>query len=210
MKSNKRTARRAEIEATAYRLLDEAGVSGLSIRALAKAARASNETLYRWYGDKAGLLAALVAGNTDLVRAAMDKAAARGDGPLEQLREMGPVLLQMVLSDRAIALNRAAAADSSGDLGRAIASGGRETVGPMIGALFARARAAGALPGTDETGDLIPVYLGLLIGDQQIRRAIGTLPPPSAEDCRRRADWALETILQIARAGPARPKGLPQ
>lgn len=209
MQTSKRAARRAEIEATAYRLLDEAGVGGLSIRALAKAARASNETLYRWYGDKAGLLAALVAGNTDLVRRALDDAAARSDGPLAQLRAVGPVLLHMVLSDRAVALNRAAAADTSGALGRAIATGGRDTVGPMIGALFARARRAGELGG-DQSEHLIPTYLGLLIGDQQIRRVIGTLPAPSMDECRARADWALDTALQVARAGPARPKGVPR
>ena len=51
MKPDRKEARASQIEQVAFDLLDKRGAAGLSMRAVAKAARASNETLYRWYGD---------------------------------------------------------------------------------------------------------------------------------------------------------------
>ena len=65
--------------------------------------------------------------------------------PLEILAQLSPKLLEMLVSDRAIALNRAAAADSSGVLGGAIASAGRQTVAPLIAKTLERAKANGDL-----------------------------------------------------------------
>ena len=72
MRDEARTKRAEEIEAAAYRLLEERGYDGLSMQAVAKAAKASNETLYRWYGDKLGLFSALIAGNTATVGAVLE------------------------------------------------------------------------------------------------------------------------------------------
>ena len=130
MKSDKQEERRTQIEEAAYRMLGEKGYAGTSVQAIARAAKASNETLYNWYGDKKGLMIALVARNTEVVRTTLAENAA-GD-PMAQLARLGPVLLGMVLGPRAVALNRAAAADPSGDLGRAISAGGREVVAPMV------------------------------------------------------------------------------
>ena len=55
MARSKRDIREEEIEAAAYRLLEERGFAGTGMQAIAQAAHASNETLYRWYGDKTGL-----------------------------------------------------------------------------------------------------------------------------------------------------------
>jgi len=173
MKDETRDARRAQIEEAVYRLLDEKGYGGTSMQAIARAAKASNETLYNWYGDKKGLMAALIARNTDVVRAALADGAA-GD-PLDRLARIGPILLGMVLGPRAVALNRAAAADASGDLGRALSMGGGAVVAPLIAALMARAVATGRLRGDPPA--LAQIYLTQLIGDLQIRRVIGAMPP---------------------------------
>lgn len=106
-----REFRRQQIEDAAYKMLGEKGYAGTSMQAIARAAKASNETLYNWYGDKKGLMAALIARNTNVVLAALSDAH-DGD-PLAQLARIGPILLEMVLGPRAIALNRAAAADAS-------------------------------------------------------------------------------------------------
>lgn len=183
-------ARRVQIEDAAYALLDEKGYAGTSMQAIARAAKASNETLYNWYGDKKGLMAALIARNTDTVRGALADTA-QGQ-PLDRLSLIGPTLLAMVLGPRAVALNRAAAADPSGDLGRAIALGGRDTVGPLIEGLLAQS----PLPG-DPTR-LTQLYLSLLIGDLQIRRVTGAMVAPSQSFCTARANDALTTLQRIA------------
>ncbi len=73
MRKSARAERARQIEETAYALLDQHGLEGLSIQALAKAARASNETLYRWYGDKTGLFKALVVRNAEEVRTLLEQ-----------------------------------------------------------------------------------------------------------------------------------------
>lgn len=186
MATTKQDARRAQIEEAAYRLLDEKGYAGTSMQAIARAAKASNETLYNWYGDKKGLMAALIARNTDTVREALSGVATVD--PLERLGLLGPPLLTMVLGPRAIALNRAAAADPSGDLGRSLASGGRETVAPLI--------SHSPLRGKAEV--LAQLYLTLLIGDLQIRRVTGAMDTPSQAFVDARAADAFDTLKRLA------------
>ena len=60
MRSEKKQARHEAITKAAYAQLAKNGYDGTSMLSIAKAAKASNETLYRWYGDKQGLFAAMV------------------------------------------------------------------------------------------------------------------------------------------------------
>lgn len=190
MEDNSKDLRRQQIEDAAYRMLGDKGYAGTSMQGIARAAKASNETLYRWYGDKKGLMAALIARNTDTVRAALTGLA--DADPLTRLGLIGPTLLAMVLGPRAVALNRAAAADPSGDLGRALSQGGRETVGPLIAALIADSPLRG------DPAALTHLYLTLLVGDLQIRRVTGAMPPPDQAFCDRRAAEALDHLKRLA------------
>ncbi len=201
MRIEKREARAAEIERAAYEILEGQGFSGLSVQAVAKAARASNETLYRWYGDKAGLFEALIRRNSALVAEALE--AARGETPLLRLRSIGPVLLTMLLGPRAVALNRAAAADASGALGRALAREGRDTVAPWVIAEMSAAVDAGELSGAAPEV-LAETWFSLLIGDLQIRRATGALAEPRPAYIETRAQGALD---RLARLYPPRASG---
>ena len=119
-----------------------------------------------------------------------------GGDPLETLDLLGPKLLALLTGVRAIALNRAAAADTSGELGAAISQNGRETVLPMIAAVLEKARAGGQLH-FETTEEATELYLNLLVGDLQIRRAIGRAPVPTAADCNARAKRALDLLRHI-------------
>lgn len=196
MKTETRKSRRAEIERAAYEVLQAKGYGGTSMLAVAKAAKASNETLYRWYGDKTGLFAALVAGNTQALRDTLDDALAEHDDPLEALRRLAPVLLGTLTSDRAVALNRAAAADESGALGRAIAEGGRDTVAPLIADLIAQAIERGQIT-APSARIATEWYIALVIGDAQIRRVIGAVPEPSQAHVATLADARVAAFLKL-------------
>ncbi len=63
MRDENRRMRQQLIFAATYRLLAEKGYKGTSMLAVAKAAGASNETMYNWYGNKQGLLAAMIEDN---------------------------------------------------------------------------------------------------------------------------------------------------
>jgi AcrR family transcriptional regulator len=196
MRDENRSLRQDQIERAAYAVLDEKGYAGASMLAIAKAARASNETLYNWYGDKTGLFSALVRRNAAEVKALLEDQIAAGGDAIETLERVGPLLLRLVTSDRAVALNRAAAADPTGDLGRTIAAEGRETVAPLIAQVIGQGRAQGCLT-FDDLATACETYLGLLIGDIQIRRVVGRMPQPGPEALAARADAALRAFLRL-------------
>ncbi|WP_336072245.1 TetR/AcrR family transcriptional regulator [Nitratireductor rhodophyticola] len=196
MREEARTERQAQIERAAYRLLRERGYGGTSMLAIAREARASNETLYRWYGDKNGLFKTMVEANARETREALQRAIEAGDDPLECLENVAPVLLSMLLGERAIALNRAAAADESGELGAAIAAGGRNAVAPLVEELLRRACEAGSLTALSPS-TAAEQFLGLLIGDLQIRRVIGVLAEPEADFVEARVFTAMTAFKSL-------------
>jgi len=196
VRAEKRAARQAEIEQAAYDVLREQGYGAASMLRIAKQAKASNETLYSWYGDKAGLFRALIRRNAAEITARLEASLAEDLAPLESLRVLGPRLLALLTGPRAIALNQAAAADASGELGALIAEVGRDSVGPLIRQTLERARSAGDLAFTDSPAAL-DLYLDLLVGDLQIRRAIGRLPPLDEATVDKRAARALADFCYL-------------
>lgn len=204
MARQNRDLREEEIEVAAYKLLEQRGFAGTGMQAIAQAAHASNETLYRWYGDKIGLYRALIARNADLVGDAITQARGQGARGLAVLHLVGPILLTMLLSDRAVALNRAAAADPSGELGRTLAEAGRNAVAQQIDEVMAEAQDARALgarqAGGGEAvfpGDLAESWLTLLIGDLQVRRVTGAIAPLTPEQVEMRAARALDGLKRL-------------
>lgn len=193
--TDEKEERRQRIEAAAYAVLEEKGFKGASMLAVARAAKASNETLYNWYGDKVGLFASLIARNTAQVADELTWVRGQGGRGLEALERLGLRLVQMVTGERAVALNRAAAADMSRTLGAALGAGGRETVRPLLCELVDEALQDGQLSG--ETVQIVETYLALLIGDLQIRRAIGVLEPLGKKEAMARSERAMAQLKSL-------------
>ncbi len=196
MKEENRAIRQDQIEQAAYEVLREKGYASTSMLSIAKRARASNETLYNWYGDKVGLFRALVTRNADEVRAHLEESLIGDRLALDTLRSLGPILLSLLTGVRAVALNQAAAADPSGELGVAIAEAGRETVAPLIQKTLEKARGDGALSFVD-SHEAAELYLNLLVGDLQIRRVIGREPEPDAHYIAKRSQTALMYFCRL-------------
>lgn len=197
MRDEARQKRHEEIAAAAYRLLASHGYGGTTMLRVAQAARASNETLYRWYGDKDGLFLEMVRDNAAATGALLREALAGDDPPAQILAQFAPVFLQMLLGERAVLLNRAAAADPSGRLGAAISAGGRDEIQPLL---------ARVMEGLCEGTGADPVqaaewFLALLIGDQQIRRVIGELPAPDAAQIAGRCQQAMAGLVRLIGVG---------
>jgi len=196
MKDDARTRREAEIAAAAYALIEAKGFSGASMLMIAKKARASNETLYKWYGDKLGLFEALIERNSREVLDVLDARAKVQVAPLVQLEEISECLLEMLMSERAIVLNRAAAADPSGSLGAALAKSGRDTIAPVIGAVIDAARRNGDLAFGD-LSEALNTYVSLLVGDLQIRRATGAIGQLTQAQIQDRAQRSFAQFVQL-------------
>ncbi|MBY3309154.1 TetR/AcrR family transcriptional regulator [Rhizobium laguerreae] len=199
MREDTKTRRQAEIETAAYELLRDRGYRSTSMLDIAKAAKASNETLYRWYGDKNGLFKTMVESNARATKAALDAAIRDDVDPLETLTHAAPILLSMLLGDKAISLNRAAAADESHELGATIAAAGRDSVFPLIEKVIGRGLETAALA-APSAGVAAEWFLSLLVGDLQIRRVNRTLPEPSGEHIRARAADAMSAFKKLCGA----------
>jgi AcrR family transcriptional regulator len=185
--------RRAAIEAAAYDVLRERGYRRASMLTIAKRAGASNQTLYRWYGSKQGLFAALIRRNTEVAVRAL--AVTEGHDLDARMQAFGVALLTLLTGARAVALNRAAAADASetGELGQALARSGRDHVVPLLRAVLMAAQEDGELNLVD-LDEAAERYVTLLVGDLQIRRVTGALEPLDAESIERRARQAWRTL----------------
>ncbi|EPX79434.1 TetR/AcrR family transcriptional regulator [Litoreibacter arenae] len=196
MRAEKKDKRRAEIEAVALEVMRERGYEGASMLNIAKAAKASNETLYRWYGDKQRLFLEIVKSNAAEAEEALDKALKAPLPPADILEQIGKLMLRLLLGERAVALNRAAACDASGQLGGALAKGGRERVFPKIVKLMGALREAGVIaPPSDEQA--ATWFIQLLIGDLQLRRVIGTLPEPTRGQINQHAKTTLAAFYSL-------------
>ncbi|WP_425416443.1 TetR/AcrR family transcriptional regulator [Oricola indica] len=190
--------RRAAIKEAAFEILAEKGYKAASMLEIARRAKASNETLYKWFGNKQALFRTLVEDNAREARDLLEKALSDNSDPVEALSRLGPLLLAIVTSEKAVALNRAAAGDvfETATLGSTIAEHGREAIFPLLKDLFERAFRDGTL--TDGTpAEAAETYINLLIGDLQIRRVIGVAPPPDREETEARAARAVAKLLRI-------------
>ena len=196
MREKRRSLRQQKIEAAAYEVLEANGYGGTSMRGIAKQAHASNETLYNWYGDKQGLFRALVTRNAEEVKTHLEVELQTDKHALSILETLGPKLLKLLTSDRAVALNRAAAADRSGELGTTLSKAGREAIVPLLEKVLLRSRQEGQLH-FEHSAEAVSLYLDLLIGDQQIRRVIGRLPAPTDEFCEARSQRAITRFRQL-------------
>lgn len=193
MRDENRALRQEQIENAAYQVLEQKGYTGTSMANIARQAQASNETLYNWYGDKQGLFKALVTRNAAEVRSLLEVELTSGQDPLFVLGLLGPKLLKLLLGDRAIALNRAAAADPTGELGRTISKAGRESVLPLLEQVLEEAKRNRRLQ-FERSDEAAALYLDLLVGDLQIRRVIGRMKVPTRKYCDQRSELAISRL----------------
>lgn len=189
MIEDRKEQRRAEIEAVAYRLLAERGYAGMSMLMIAKAVGASNETLYRWYGDKPGLVRAMIASNAAEVMAQLDALAATPQPMAQELQKLGDALLRLLVGERMVALHRAAAGDASGDLGARLAEGG--AVRLRLAALLSRHRLEG-----EAAAD---AFLALLLGDWPMRRVTAAMAMPDETALAARISDAVARFTALVR-----------
>lgn len=205
MPDDPRRQRQQQIEEAAYRVLERKGFAGSTVLAIAREAKASNETLYSWYGDKTGLFRALVTRNAQTVGGALQAAIDTHARPMAALAAIGPQLIAMLTHPRAVALNRAAAADPGGPLTQALFEAGRQTIGPLIARLLIAGRDDGDLQ-FDDPHAALDLYLDLLIGDLQHRRVIGLIQPLDRAACEARSQRAMRHFLALCGTREARPE----
>lgn len=191
-----RERRHAELLDLAEELLVEDSVP-LTMDALAGRSGASKGTLYQWFGDRSGLLAAVVRRNADHSAQAIEAALATGKGLEATLTAYALGLLRLLTSPVSIALNREAMLDPA--VAAVLLENGRHRIGPLVEAYLAGEADAGRLR-LDDPAQAFEVLYGLVVRDLQIRMLLGEAPP-SGRALSARAHSAVADFLTLASAG---------
>lgn len=152
------------------------GHEGLTMAAVARRARCSKETLYRWFGDRDGLLAATVRWQASQVRAGnFDRQRLDAASLRESLERFAANWLSVISSRTSIALNRVAVAHAGSgksNLGAIVLANGRVAIGERMKPLLEAGREIGLLQ-FDDTEDAFRAFFGLVGRDVQIRLLLG-------------------------------------
>ncbi len=153
-----------------------AGGDSLTMAAVAREASCSKETLYKWFGDRDGLLAATVRWQASRVRAGnFDGQNLNASQLRESLESFAVNWLSVISSRTSIALNRVGishAGSGKSNLGRIVLANGRFAIGERLKPLLEAGRARGLLA-FEDTEAAFRTFFGLVGRDVQIRLLLG-------------------------------------
>ncbi|WP_193179642.1 TetR/AcrR family transcriptional regulator [Nisaea sediminum] len=203
MKDRDRRERRNEILDAAIEILIERGYRETTMLAVAKRANASKETLYSWFGDKTGLFEAVIQRNAERLQQEIAPFLSGEGGVGAFLTDFGIGLLNLLLSESGLAINRAAISEASRDLSlsRALERSGRGATFPLVIDTLRRYEAEGALK-MDNPVDAGEMFLGLLTRDLQVRALLGLQTSLDPSEIRRRAEQATGAFLRVYGTDP--------
>jgi AcrR family transcriptional regulator len=192
--------RDAALDAALAEIRDN-GFERLTMSAVAARAGSSKESLYIWFDNKEGLVAHLIRRQSARTNAAVEAALTASRPPQDVLIGIATNLLNVLLSDTSLALNRAAM--SSPALAAILLQHGRHTTGPLIERYLSQLHQDQVIQ-TDDTAEAFRLFYGLTIQDSQIRALLGERPPDATERVRR-AELAVSRFLSLAAPlpGPA-------
>ncbi|MDP9793838.1 AcrR family transcriptional regulator [Catenuloplanes nepalensis] len=197
--------RAGEQEARRHAALDAAlaelvvhGLDGTTMQAVAARAGCSKESLYTWFSNRDGLLAALIERQSGQVTTAVAAALDSTADPRATLTVIAENLLRLLTSDTSVALNRAAM--TSPDLAALLLRHGRHTTGPLIEGYLTHLTDQGRLR-ADDPADAFQLLYGLVVRDVQIRSLLGE-PAPPADHLRAAAELAVDRFLTLTGSTP--------
>ncbi|TKT80421.1 TetR/AcrR family transcriptional regulator [Aquamicrobium sp. LC103] len=152
------------------------GGDAVTMTAVARRASCSKETLYKWFGDRDGLLTASVRWQASKVRAgSYDRHHLDANSLRESLQGFWGNWLRVISGPKSIALNRVAVSHAwsgKSNLGSIVLENGRFAIGERLKPLLEDGRAAGLLD-FDDTETAFRTFFGLVSRDIQIRLLLG-------------------------------------
>jgi AcrR family transcriptional regulator len=175
MEMDQLTERQKDVLDAALALMMEAG-DQLTMAGVARRASCSKETLYKWFGDRDGLLTATVQWQASRVRVEpFDRARLDLAGLTSSLKGFAADWLRVVSSPTSIALNRLAVAHAGSDkpgLGAIVLENGRFALARRLKPVLEAGHEKGLLAfGDVETA--FRTFFGLVARDVQMRLLLG-------------------------------------
>ena len=164
----------AVLDATLAALVEEG--DALTMTSVSRRASCSKETLYKWFGDRDGLLTATVRWQASKVNVpVVDKATMDAAALTATLETFARDWLTVISSGTSIALNRVAvshAGSGQSKLGQIVLKNGRQAMGLRLEPVLLAARDAGLLT-FEDVGEAFRTFFGLVLRDTQIRLLLG-------------------------------------
>ncbi|MEQ1953174.1 TetR/AcrR family transcriptional regulator C-terminal domain-containing protein [Mesorhizobium yinganensis] len=199
------TERQRAVLDAALALLVEEG-DALTMTGVARRASCSKETLYKWFGDRDGLLTATVRWQASRVRV-----QPLGSEPIalfsltNSLERFASDWLTVISSKTSIALNRVAvshAGTAKTNLGAIVLENGRFALAARLKPVLEAGREAGLLA-FDDAETAFRSFFGLVARDVQIRLLLGDRLKLTAAEIARDAGEATRQFLALygAQAG---------
>jgi len=194
------TRRQAAVLEAALDLLVEGGERALTTAGIARAANCSKESLYKWFGDRDGLLSAMIAFQASKVRTeGNDGAPMSMEAFRAHLVSFGRDLLDVLQGDVSLALNRLAIGSASREesrLGRLVLERGRRMIGIRAGAYLESGKKQGYIAYDDRDRAFQTLY-GLVVRDLHVRLLLGERLADAERDFAEQAAKAVDQFLSL-------------
>ncbi len=189
---------KAVLDAALGLLVD--GGDGLTMTGVARRASCSKETLYKWFGDRDGLLTATVQWQAAKVRMVpVDRNTLDAKTLAIALEKFGRDWLAVLTGDISVALNRLAIAHAGQEkrnLGRIVLENGPIGMARRCVPVLEAGREAGLLT-FEDAEQTFRTFFGLVVRDTQIRMLLGEQRRPSEEVIAARARRAREQFFAL-------------
>jgi len=186
--------RRAMIEA-AYSLFMEKGYASVSVDDIIRVSKGSKSSLYKFFGDKEGILKAVVESLAEEFLREIHLEFPSAKTPREALNRVGMVFANLALSDKAINQHRHAVSHARvfPDLAKLWYESGPKRTMDGFADFLEKETAAGRLRIADPARAAW-FFLGLIIFHDNMRRLV-CLPPSKRSDLKKTVTEAVEVFL---------------
>lgn len=200
-KPSRGEARRQAILEAAMDLFLEQGFERTSLSDILRRSKGSRSTLYDAFGNKEGLLRAMVREACHRVWDTVDPGAAGEDCPgvsatREDLTVFGLHFLRTVMSPGSIAVYRIMAAEGTRfpDIARQFYDEGPKLLTDRLTTVFRRGQAEGLLMDGDARL-MAQIFIGTLFSDFHVRRTLGLAPVIEEQEMAYRVGVAVDVFL---------------
>lgn len=199
------TPRQQQVLTAALDLLVEQG-DRLTMTSVARRASCSKETLYKWFGDRDGLLTATVQFQAAKVRMPLvDRWRLDAPSLRASLEQFGRDLLATIVGEVSVTLNRLAIGHAGAEkhgLGTIVLENGPLAIRKRLKSVLEAGREARLLR-FDSSEEAYRSFFGLVVRDVQIRLLLGETIVFGESEIARDAATATEQFLKIYGVGQA-------
>ncbi len=194
------TERQGAVLERALGLLVGGGERALTTAGVARAANCSKESLYKWFGDRDGLISAMITYQAGKVRTVeVDARALTAESLRKHLVAFAGDLIDVLSGDVSLALNRLAIGQASREgagLGRLLQERGRRQIGKRAAALLEAGRKAKLLA-FDTADEAYGTLYGLVVSDMHLRMLLGEDASALKKEFSPRAEKAVDAFLTL-------------